>query len=51
MWAHAAKRLMGTTLVVPVESLSDGRPHFEVARELLLPDALVLEAAEETLHK
>ena len=51
MRAEVAERLMGTTFVVPTDPLTDRRPRLEEAGEVVLPDALLLEAAEETFDR
>ena len=49
MRAQVAERLMGTALVVPADPLADRRARLDEALEVVLPDALLLELAEEAL--
>ena len=46
MRAQLAERLMGTTLVVPADPLTDLSSCLDEVGELVLPDALLLERAE-----
>ncbi len=47
MRAQVAERLMETTLVAPADPLSDRRLCLDVAGEVVLPDALLLQGPEE----